>query len=515
MIQRSFVVKNGFMGILSQAIKIIFTFLTRTLFIRYIGLELLGLNSTFTSVLSTLAVSELGFQTAVAFSLYKPLHSGDSAEVNDIMNIFKIVYRYVGIFFIVASFALLPFLKYILKDVEVDKTVMFYFLLQSGASAFTYFLAYKRTLLYADQKDYIAKAIDTVMTVVFNILQCLALVILKDYVTYLVLRILQVIVSNLLIHLYCTKHYAYLHSAPLNRGKLREIWENVKNVFAGKIAGYIYRSTDNIIISSFVGTVSVGLLVNYTTITTSLKTLVNSLMTPMTPIIGHYLVDEDRGIARKKIFDFYAYFLFVVALLTVVPLLVLVDDFISWWVGKNMVMAWSIPLLIAVDFYIHIVHGCLSEFINGAGLFKADKKVQVVGAITNIVLSIVLVQFMGIPGVLWGTVISQFIFWFGRSWIVFFKCLGQQKKDYIVYWIRNLLNAAVFCGIYYLCSRVYGLLTISQLLPRVILGGVICEALILVIVLLVFSRTKEQKQAIRIIKGMSEKKLKAIGRRAK
>lgn len=513
--QRNVVVKNGFFGILSQVVKIVFTFLTRSLFIHYIGIEILGINSTFASVLSTLSVTELGFQTAVAFSLYKPLHEGNKDEINDIMNIFRIVYRCVGVFFVVASFVLLPFLKYILKDIQVTRTVWLYFLLQSAASAFTYFIAYKRTLLYADQKDYIAKSIDTVVTIVFNALQCIALVLLRDYITYLVLRIVQVVVSNLFIHLYCTKHYSFLHPSLLNKGKLREIWENVKNVFVGRIAGYIYRATDNIIISSFVGTVSVGLLVNYTTITTSLKNLTNSLLTSMTPIIGHYLVDENSEIKRKKVFDLYAYVMFFVASATVIPLLVLEDDFISWWVGRDMVMEWSIPLLIAIDYYIHLVHGCLLEFVNGAGLFKVEKKVEVAGAITNIVTSLVLVQFMGIPGVLLGTVISQLVFWFGRSWIVFFRCLGQHRKDYFMYWIRNLICAAVFCGMFFACSKIYKLLSIQGLLPRVIIGGLLCEMLILVGVPLIFSKTVEQKQAIRIIRGMVGEKLKDIRRKAK
>ena len=84
--------KNCSTGLVSQVMTLIFQFLTRSLFIRYIGIELLGVYSTFTSVLSTLSLAELGFQTAIVFSLYKPLAQRDEQQINDIVNVFRFVY---------------------------------------------------------------------------------------------------------------------------------------------------------------------------------------------------------------------------------------------------------------------------------------------------------------------------------------------------------------------------------------------------------------------------------------
>ena len=63
-------------------------------------------------------------------------------------------------------------------------------------------------------------------------------------------------------------------------------------MFAGKMAAYIYNSTDNIIVSAFVSTIAVGRLVNYTTISTGLKTLCSSVMTPMEPFIGNAIAKD-------------------------------------------------------------------------------------------------------------------------------------------------------------------------------------------------------------------------------
>ena len=108
------ILKNSGMGLLSQLIKIFFTFVTRYFFVKYIGVETLGINSTFSSVLGTLALADLGFQTAVAFRLYQPLNENNEAKVNDILNVFRVVYTAVGTFFLVATFLLLSALFFAL-----------------------------------------------------------------------------------------------------------------------------------------------------------------------------------------------------------------------------------------------------------------------------------------------------------------------------------------------------------------------------------------------------------------
>ena len=67
----------------------------------------------------SLSLAELGFQTAIVFSLYKPLAQRDEQQINDIVNVFRFVYDCIGAFFILASLALLPFLKYILTGITV------------------------------------------------------------------------------------------------------------------------------------------------------------------------------------------------------------------------------------------------------------------------------------------------------------------------------------------------------------------------------------------------------------
>lgn len=71
--RKQIAIKSSIIGLMSQSASLILQIISRKVFIQFIGEEILGLNGTFASVLSTLSLAELGFQNAVSFHLYKPV----------------------------------------------------------------------------------------------------------------------------------------------------------------------------------------------------------------------------------------------------------------------------------------------------------------------------------------------------------------------------------------------------------------------------------------------------------
>ncbi len=496
---RNILIRNSSIGFISQIVTIIFTFVTRNLFIKFIGIELLGINNTFSSILSTLSLSELGVQSAIIFSLYKPLKDEDTESINAYLNILRILYLGVGIIFMGFSIIILPFLNLILKGIEVGLDIYIYFLLQAGTSTCTYFYAYKRALLYADQKDYVSNSIDMACSIMFNILQCFALMVFRSYLIYLVMRILQVYLANFIVNIFCERYYPYLHKEKIDKEKLKKVFGDVKNIIAGKIAAYIYLSTDNIVISTFVSTVSVGYLTNYTIITNNIRKLVSSILSPIIPAIGNYLVKDASGNSREKLFLLYSHVRYLMAYFIIIPMLVLIDDFIIMWIGNDMLMNHMIIVLLSMDLYIDFVHSSTYDFITSAGLFKDDKYIEVIGASTNIVSSVVLVQFVGIAGVLIGTVISQIIFWIGRSIILYVKCLRVKKRRYFLYWIKNVLYLLIFGVGYIFAVIISKKIVIDNYLLDFLISGIFMEIILFLISLIVLLPYEEHREILRII----------------
>lgn len=488
--RKSLALRNSSIGLFSQIIAIAFQFITRSVFVKYLGVELLGISSTFSSVLNTLSLAELGFQSAIIYSLYKPLAINDYDTINKIINVLRVIFRCVGIFFIIAGFVCLPLLKYILSEVEINITVYIIFIIQVANSACSYFLAYKRSLLFADRREFITKIVDTTLNVVINIFKIIIVIKTSNYVIYISLTTFQTIVSNLIIHIICGRIYPYLKKTRFDREIFKSIWNNVKNLFLGKLAFYIYSSTDNIVVSALVSTVSVGYMVNYTTIISNLKTLANSVFNPITPIIGNVVATDDNTNA-EKIFNVYTYVRYIIAFVIITPTIVLIQDFIAVWVGKEYLLAQGIVWLYCLDLYIFFVHGPLCDYINTNGLFRDDRNISIIGASCNIIISIFLARIYGIAGVLLGTVISQTIFWILRSFSVYRKVFLDGKKKLLYYWIRNMEYFGVFIVVTILLSVIYTKLTIPNFIVRFVCGGIICEIFSFVVLQMFFGKTME------------------------
>ena len=262
---------------------------------------------------------------------------------------------------------------------------------------------------------------------------------------------------------------------------------------------YIYSSTDNLVVSSIVGTVSVGYMVNYTTIISSLKTLTNSILNPITPIIGNMLALEKSDEKSESVFRMYTYIRFVIACCIITPIIVLIQSFIEVWIGKNYLLSIAIVWLYGMDLYIHIVHSALCDFINGSGLFKENRNIEIVGAICNVVVSISLAYFIGLEGVLIGTIISQSLFWIGRSIVAYRNCFLTSKGRLLGYWITNIIYIVVFVGICCILTLAYTYIDLSFFPLRFILGGLLCEVSVIVTLCVLFGRTEEHRQTVEII----------------
>ena len=85
--------RNIFSGLVNKIIMLLFPFIIRTIMIKKLGTEFLGLNSLFSSILQVLNLAELGFGSAVVFSMYKPIAEGDKKTICALLNLYKKIYK--------------------------------------------------------------------------------------------------------------------------------------------------------------------------------------------------------------------------------------------------------------------------------------------------------------------------------------------------------------------------------------------------------------------------------------
>ena len=468
--------RNSAVSLMGQILTILLSFISRKVYIQYLGVELLGLNATFASVLNTLSLAELGFQQVIVFHLYGVLARGDHEEINNLVNIYKVVYRWIGIFFIGAALCCTPFLQVILSDVEATPMVRVYFLIQALTGACTYFLAYKRNILYADQNSYISGLIDTAVNSAATVISILVVLFTGNYLLFLLVQLAKTYLSNLLVHMVCTKRYPYLHSTTLDWKLLKTIAGDLKNVIIERIAGYIYSSTDNLLISAFISTVQVGFLGNYTMILGNVRTMVNSLTRPLVPAVGSIVADGRHENQQMDTFRLLEQAFFWLTGMAIVPVFVLSESFIRMYLGERFIMSRWILLLMCVDLYVHINHDPCLCFLSANGLFRQRRDISIAGAIVNIVVSALLIRPLGTVGILAGTAVSQMCYWVARSVVTFRSCLKQSWQAFARYWLRQLWLLGVIVGAIAVSSVVTQRLSLGNDLLNFLVGGILCEA---------------------------------------
>ena len=494
--------RNSAVSLFGQIITILLSFISRKVFIQYLGVELLGLNSTFASILNTLSLAELGFQQVIVFHLYGVLARNDKEQINALVNIYKLVYRCIGIFFIAASLCCLPFLQYFLSDIEATNTVRVYFLIQALTGACTYFLAYKRNILYADQNSHISGLIDTFVNTAATLIGIAVAVYTRNYALYLLVNLIKTYLSNLFVHIACTKRYPYLHAEKLDWRLLKKIAGSLKDVVAERMAGYIYGSTDNLLISAFISTVQVGFLNNYLMIINHIKTLMKSLSAPLIPALGNKVALEQSSKQQMETFRLLEQVYFWLTGLAVVPVYVLADSFIRMYLGEQYLLPHLILFLMCVDLYVHINQDSCLSFLTANGLFRKRRNISIGGAIVNIVVSLLLMKPFGIAGILAGTAVSQVYYWAARSVVALRDCLKQDWKALAVYWLRQ----AGLLGIIVAAIAVSQIITqqvfVLNGIVTFIVNGVICEVCFCLLASICCRGIRAQRQLEGIALGM-------------
>lgn len=506
MLSSKVVVKNSMIGIVGHMITMIFGFVIQKAFLYYLGLEILGVNGVISDTLGFLSLAELGVGSAITYRLYKPLVEDNEEMVASLMKLYNFLYAIIGVAVFVVGNVLMLFLPFFMKDITVDMSfvrIAYYIQLLNTSS--TYFFAYKRSLLYADQKQYICKIVDLCCNIVFCLLRILALVWTKNYILYLILMLVQSVLSNIIVSIYCNKEYPVLKRRDVKRyTEIKEIFKDTKEILLGKLAGYVYSTTDNLVISSILGVTNVGSMSNYKTVTNSVKNLMSSMTDSIMATVGNFvhMKNEEEAFVMLKRYTFARY---VVVNIAAAGLIVCTDTFIALCYGEEYLMTGWIPTLIVIDIFISMIYGPLGEFDNVLGYFAYEKWIHLTGAVLNLVSSILLSFRFGIVGVLVGTCLSQMFFWVSKSILLCSKYF-RSKKKWMILWGKYGVYVLVEIVEVVLLKSIGDKLFINNFtIWSFGIKGVLCVIIPCILITIIFWRTDEYKYFLGMIKKFVKK----------
>ena len=502
--------KNIMWGVLNKIVALALPFLTRTAMIYTLGTLYLGLNGLFTSILQILNISELGISSAIIFSMYKPLAEDNDEEVRELMNFYRICYHTIGIIVLILGLILLPFLnKLISGEIPSDVNIYILYLMNLGSAVLSYELfAYRTSLLIATQRNDIVSKVSSVCSICQFALQLIILILFKNYYLYVGAIILNSITNNIICAGVCKKIYPqYYCSGRISPEIFRSIKKKIGGMIFQKIGGVVLSSVDTIVISAFLGLTTLAIYQNYYYIITSLFGVLQVIMTSLTSTIGNSIVLESK---EKNYIDFKKFnfiYIWIVAWCTIC-LLCMYQPFMYIWVGKDLMLNNSMVILFAAYFFVHKWCDMLYVYQEACGIWWETKWVPLLAAIMNLTINLILVNIIGLAGILISTIISVVLIYdTGYAKVLFsvyFKECGSLRQ-YIcrqLFYLSGIIVAAV--PTFMLCNS---FLCNSSLL-KLLINGIICAVVPNIIFLVIWNKLYEFNDTKILIKQILSRKLK-------
>jgi len=446
-------IRNSSFSIMTQILTVIMDFIVKTIFIAVLGSEYLGINGLFSNIITLLSLADLGIGIAIPYSLYKPLAEGNTKKIQGLMNYYKKIYNIIGSIVLIIGLSLTPFLDFIIKDMPDIEGLGLIYALFVTHSALSYFFVYKKFLIESDQKGYIISKITFICSFCLNITRVILLLITKNFIIYLFCSIVWVLIQNFWYSYKANKLYPYIkekNKETISLEDKKEISTNVKALLIYKVGNVITSGTDNIVISKYIGLVAVGIFSNYILIINSLNNILNQLFNAITSSIGNLVVTNNER--SKSIFEKLNFFNFYIYSLCSICLFILINPFMYIWLGNDYVLSFYVSLCLSINFYIAGMQAVTNSFRSAYGLFYKARFRPIVMVVINIIVSVILVQFLGIPGVLIGTILSRLC---TTAWLdpyVIYKYgfednVAEYYKSYIYYLVITLISGTMLYGI--------------------------------------------------------------------
>lgn len=497
-------VKNIISGTVLKLYQMLIPFVIRTIMIHKIGMEYLGLSSLFTSVLQVLNLAELGVGSAMVYSMYEPIAKDDTKKICALMQLYKIYYRVIGTVICIVGLLLTPFIRKLISgDVPSDINVYVLYLLNLATTVLSYWLfAYKNCLLNAHQRTDLVSNVHIVTSTLQYILQIIALVFFKNYYMYVIAALFTQAVTNISTAVVATKQYPELNAAgKLSESEQKEIKQHVKDLFTAKLGGVVTNSADTVVISAFLGLTVLAKYNNYYYIMSSIFGLMMILYNSCLAGIGNSLVVE----TPQKNFTIFKKFTFIFAWaigFCTVCLYCLYQPFMRIWVHQENMLDDSFIVLFCIYFYVYELALIWATYKDAGGIWHSDRFRPLCVTIVNLALNLIMVQFIGLYGILLSTVISYLVV--GMPWLLYnifsnlFKISAGSYLKQLIYYVVVCCVAVVICN--FACN----LLPLDGIL-NFILRIVLVTILSNVIFLLALMKLPEFKESKQMASNMLKK----------
>ncbi|MFQ9679714.1 MAG: lipopolysaccharide biosynthesis protein [Ruthenibacterium lactatiformans] len=491
-------VRNTAYGLINKIVAIVFPFVVRTVFIKTLGSEFLGLNSLFSSILTVLNLTELGFSSAVVFCMYKPIAEDDAYSINALLLFYKRVYAVIGLIIFVIGLALIPFIPHLINGTyptAINLTVVYLvYLFNTVLSYFMY--AYLQALISAFQREDVISKVNVIVQSAMYILQIIVLLTTKNYYAYLLIMPAFTVANNIRTAVIAKKLFPdYRPAGRLSKKYKALIKEKVSGLVINKVCIVSRNAFDSIFISMFLGLTETAIYNNYYYVMNAVILITSVFVNAVVSGAGNSV---EMDTVEKNYCDMNRInFLYMwVAGWFTICMLNLYQPFMQLWVGADLMYPMGCVVLLCLYFYILKMSDVRYIYELAIGLWWENRFRSIAEAVANLALNYLLGKLFGVYGIIIATIVSIFFINYLYGTKIIFKYYFKEQSIKAYFKTQSLygLVTILICGITFLaCYRIK--YSISGFVMRV----AVCIFLPNLLYYVVYHKTQTYNQVIKWI----------------
>ena len=498
--------RNILWGTIQKIVLLFMPFLIRTVIIKVLGADYIGLSSLFASILGLLSLAELGVSNAIISSMYKPIVNNDTKTICALLAFFRKAYHLIGAVISVIGLCILPFLDGLIKgDVPADVNIRLLYLIYLFNTAVSYFMfSYKSCLFVAHQRGDINSKILTLLSLSQYLLQITLLLLFRNYYCYVIIIPLITIANNIVVAITARKYYPqYICTGKLNRVIRSDIKQRVTGLMLAKVSATIRSSIDSLFISTMLGLTITAMYSNYFHIVTAVAGLIQVLEGSIIAGVGNSLATESKEKNYNDFLKFTFMLQWIVGICSIM-ILCIEQPFMYIWVGKELMFKDAMVVLCAIYLYVNCISLIRGVYTQALGMWWSLRYVSFVDIFINTTLNFVLGKLLGAYGILLATIVDMALVsipW--TTYYLFRDYFGiSLLHKYFLQYIKYFLAAIIVGTICYtILLPLNSLSTYISVLLKLLSGLILSN----VMYYLVFKRNKYFADFVSMLTRMLER----------
>lgn len=422
-------------NILLTIISNLLLFFINKYFLQVFNIELLGLMKLFTQILAYLKILESGLVTASNFAFYRVLAQKDNVKLNILFSSIRFIYRNIFILILTLGTLMAPFLSFFIKENIPNHNIYIYWILYIIGATIPYLYSHFTILMAADQRIIIVKYVHFIISILTFFLQIFIIFKTKSFFAFIFVIIITEILKYYIFKYINSKYYSYIK---IVKERDYSILQKLKKLVFHKLSDLIIQNTDLVLISRFISLNVVGIYASYLMINNIIITFLETITYILRPRIGKNISKNDNLYNYQKYQELNIFFLYIGTCLTLSSFY-LINDFVKLWIGDLYLLDKIVIILMHINIMIYISKMILEIFKEGYGFFD-DIHLSFLEALIKLSFSLVLIKYVGLKGVVIGTLISNIlIVCTARPITIYSICFKKNIFDYLKNYLQYLL----------------------------------------------------------------------------